>query len=384
MDPWAGRMRHFLSILVCAAVVFGCSAGEEDGGEAPRPESRVGEIDLEIGVRDGAEPYLFGSISGIAVDEQGRIFVADRQAHEIRVFGSDGTHQFTFGGQGEGPGELNQPCCLAWGPEGDLWVRDDRNRRYNRYRVSGTDVEPVNQIRMTHSHFGRRAATTFDEEGRLIDVGGRRVGESGESRDARIHRTPNDSTVREQLIPEPPADRIARFEVDRGNVRMFYTLPYGPTARDAHGPGGDWAFTITDRYEIVRFDAMGDTLHVIERSVEGPPLSEDEEARVEERLQQIAEQTDASVSEIPFGVPERKPPLDDLFFDENGRLWVQRSIADTTELAEADVYDAQGELVDVVRWPADVDLDGGFIRDSVAYGVRGGSETIPQVVRMRY
>src|SRR5687767_1702897 len=64
------------------------------------------EPELRIGALEGDGPDNFGSIKGIAVDDQDRIAVLDAQAQEIRIFGADGKHLRTFGGKGAGPGEL--------------------------------------------------------------------------------------------------------------------------------------------------------------------------------------------------------------------------------------------------------------------------------------
>lgn len=376
-------MNRALLFLICVPGLLAC-ASEEESADPPRPEPRVAEVDLTIGVAEGKEPYMFGRISGIAVDEQGRIFVADRQAHEVRVFDSEGTHLFSIGGQGEGPGQLNRPCCPAFGPKGHLWVRDEQNRRFNRYRLDGQQAKPAGQIRMTHSFFGLMTATTFDEKGRLVSVGGQRR-ESGLSRTVRRHRTLENETARKRLVPEAPDDRVPAFEFETGGGGTArYPQPMGPRAMHAHAPGGDWAFSITDRYEVVRFNAAGDTLHVIERSVQGPTLSSDERERTKKYLQRVAEQAGTNLGGLPFGVPDRKPPIGDLFFDAEGHLWVQRSVADTADHAEADVYDQNGELVDVVRWPKGIELGRGAIQDGVAYGIRGGRATAPRVVRLRY
>ena len=61
------------------------------------PELAIGEMEGEGG------PYLFGFISGLEVDPQGRIFVLDWQAQELRVFSPLGEHLLTIGGPGEGP-----------------------------------------------------------------------------------------------------------------------------------------------------------------------------------------------------------------------------------------------------------------------------------------
>lgn len=373
-------MRQLLAFLFGLLVLFGCSGGADESADAPRPEPRVAEIDLVIGEREGEEPYLFGDISGIAVDEQGRIFVADRQAHEIRVFSADGAFQFAIGGQGEGPGELNWPCCPAFGPDGHLWVRDVRNLRLNRYEVGADDAEPAGQVQMAVFQLVRHAPITFDEEGYLISFGDLRKTERAFPW-VRRHRTLDDSTVHTQPLPEVPEDRIIMYETERTTTNQ----PFGAYPQHAHAPGGEWAFSIGDRYEIARYNAQGDTLHVIERSYRGAKLSDAERERAEGSLEAIAERGETSVADLPFGVPDRKPPIRGLFFDRDGRLWVRRSVPDSMDVVEADVYNERGELVDVVRWPKGIGLGQGVIRDSVVYGRRFASEdSVPAVVRLRY
>lgn len=159
---------------------------------------------------------------------------------------------------------------------------------------------------MTHSVIGLNVPPTFNEGDHLIDVVGERRRE--EFRVARFHRTRDDSTVRTQLVPAAPEERAPVFRASTDAGSRYFHPTFGSTDLHAHGPGGDWAFTITDRYEVVRYDARGDTRLVIERPVEGPRLSEAEEARAEERLREITEKTESSRGEIPFGVPARRSP----------------------------------------------------------------------------
>ena len=113
------RATALMSVPVLLALCFGvgCAEGgtERSPGDVP---TFHGTVDLEFGEIEGEDPYLFTRIESIVEDTRGRLLVADLQSHEVRVFGSEGDFQFRFGGQGEGPGELTQPCCLAFGPEG--------------------------------------------------------------------------------------------------------------------------------------------------------------------------------------------------------------------------------------------------------------------------
>ena len=66
-----------------------------------------GEVELVIGsVLDGDPAYLFESVRALARDAEGRIYVADSGSRTVRVFDDGGTHVYSFGGRGEGPGEF--------------------------------------------------------------------------------------------------------------------------------------------------------------------------------------------------------------------------------------------------------------------------------------
>ncbi|NBB86818.1 MAG: hypothetical protein GVY12_11460 [Bacteroidetes bacterium] len=350
---------------------------------AERPDPVEATVDLELGEADGDAPYLFGRIAGVAVDDDGRIFVADRQGSTIRAYDAEGTYLYAVADMGEGPGEVNRPCCLAFGPEGHLWVRDDQNRRYARFAVTAAGGTPAGTVRIEHSMFGLAARTTFDAEGHLIDVGAAQPEGENASQRARLHRSMDNETVRTVFLPEAPEGRLPIYEAQIGGGVAFIPQPMGPREQHAHSPTGTWAHAITDTYTVTWLDAAGDTLHVLQRDVEGPALSDEERERADQSLRRWSEQLGVSRASFPFGVPERKPVLANIFFDTDGCLWVQRSVEDGAP-SEADVYTRDGTLAQVVQWPAGIDLSSGHLTADTLYGIRQDGDTFPQVVRLRY
>ncbi|MDE2753321.1 MAG: hypothetical protein OXI83_12155 [Gemmatimonadota bacterium] len=75
--------------------------------EGSRLEWTVGpEPSVNIGIAEGAEPYmLYGARDATRLND-GRIVVANAGTNELRVFDATGVHLATWGGRGEGPGEF--------------------------------------------------------------------------------------------------------------------------------------------------------------------------------------------------------------------------------------------------------------------------------------
>ena len=92
---------------------------------------------LRIGVLDGEGPYVFGSVRNVFPATQGRIWVMDSQAFELRLFNPDGSFVRAVGKQGGGPGEFAGRSPGAFpGPNEEVWVEDSL-RRWQRFNEEG-------------------------------------------------------------------------------------------------------------------------------------------------------------------------------------------------------------------------------------------------------
>lgn len=172
-------------------------------GIAATPDNRIFVADAELGfvvemdaAGKGVRVIGQGQLerpTGVAYDPQGgRLYVADTNAHDIKVFALDGTLLKTIGERGEGPGQFNFPTHLAYA-RGDLYVADTMNSRVqvlstaddrhrltvgarglyvgNMVRPKGVSVDSEGNIYVVESYFDH--LLVFDRDGRfLMAIGG--------------------------------------------------------------------------------------------------------------------------------------------------------------------------------------------------------------------
>ena len=381
-------MRRALLVLAGAGMLGACAGDTDDlptGDEAP---TRVGAPDLVIGETEGAEELIFSRISGLAVDRRGRIYVADLESHEVRAFTPDGRLAYRIGRRGQGPGELQEPCCLALrNDDRTLWVRDNGNLRYESFTLGDTSAAYGSMIRFAQRDRNRWSPLTFDADNTLIDIGSRPSNSPGETELVRFHLDTAGRVVREDTILRAPNDSVPRYTVQRklpNGFAIMYLWPlFGPGELHAHGPNGERARAVSSRYSIAWYGADGRLVRTIEQPREAPPLSEAERARSEQNIQDYMKRLSLPRGDIPFGVDDRKQPLDWLWFDQEGRLWVRLTVADG-ETPMAHVYSPEGKLLFTAQWPARTDLSSGAARGDVAYGIQRDSLDIQRVVRLRF
>jgi hypothetical protein len=77
---------------------------------------------LEIGLKEGENPYLLNRVMGATVTSQGTIVVANGGDCSIRAFGPDGKVVWVSGACGEGPEEFQRILGL-FGAGGQIYVR---------------------------------------------------------------------------------------------------------------------------------------------------------------------------------------------------------------------------------------------------------------------
>ena len=80
-------------------------------------------------------PGDFAKPSGVAVDAEGNLYVADTYNNRIEIFDADGQFVSTFGKAGDGPGYFARPKGVAIDGDGHIWVADgvqDRVQVFNK------------------------------------------------------------------------------------------------------------------------------------------------------------------------------------------------------------------------------------------------------------
>ena len=78
--------------------------------------------------------------SGVAVDADGHIVVADKNNHRVQVVRRDGSVVRVIGSEGTGPGQFKHPAGVAVDLEGNLVVGEFGNCRVQVLRRDGTFV----------------------------------------------------------------------------------------------------------------------------------------------------------------------------------------------------------------------------------------------------
>jgi len=80
-------------------------------------------------------PGDFSKPTGVAVDAEGNLYVADTMNNRIEIFDADGQFVSTFGKAGDGPGYFARPKGVAIDGDGHIWVADgvqDRVQVFNK------------------------------------------------------------------------------------------------------------------------------------------------------------------------------------------------------------------------------------------------------------
>lgn len=343
-----------------------------------------GRIDLRIGDSAGEDAELFGDVRGLELGADGRIWVADRQARNVRAFSPVGDPLLTLGGPGEGPGEFpDGPWSVALDPEGRLWVQSG-SWRFDVFSLGG---EPRWMRTLTVP--GR----SFRGDPVMFDGAGHPILRAYPPRGSRRHgthvRVATDGAVVEEVpLPESASpDRLGWGVLTHPGHSTPTRMPgrYSPLDLVASAPDGGFAHAVTDRYAIDLFDASGRRTGRIEREVEGPVLSSAERPAARVAADSLGRRAEAAGGDYrPPEERDRKPPIRNLWYDREGRLWVELWTAEQETTRRADVYDGTARLAFVAEWPEGVLLAGGAVRGRTALGVEKTALDVQRVVRVRF
>jgi DNA-binding beta-propeller fold protein YncE len=110
--------------------------------------------------------YAFWGPRGIAVDEDGNVYLADTGNKRIMVYEPDGTFIRQIGSGGPLEGQLDEPAGLAFGPDGLLYVADTWNQRIQVFTREGLFIRQW-YVEAWFAQSNERPYIAVDDQGRV-------------------------------------------------------------------------------------------------------------------------------------------------------------------------------------------------------------------------
>jgi len=228
----------------------------------------VGELDVQNQVLE--KP------SGIAVNSEGLIAVADNAKHCIMIFNKEGKYVRQLGHHGENPGELDNPVDVAYINDDEIIVADECNHRIQQLNVNtGNYVNCFGQKGTGEAEFHNPASVCLDGQGRIVVAEyvnsrvqvltkyGEPVLKFGDSGPEKLHHALGCVYYKNMLIVSDSKNgyvkvfdasgKFLRKIGDRGEADRQFTKPWGLCV-DKHGN-----ILVSDR----------DSKHVQQFSIEG-------------------------------------------------------------------------------------------------------------------
>lgn len=275
------------------------------------------EPEVRIGSPDASGPDQLHQVRDAAFLPGDRIAVVNGQTDEVRIFDMDGTHVWTLGGTGEGPGEFTQPWKVYPGPADSLLVVD----LY-------------------------RAVSVFDPEGRYVRrfVPGDQTGERQGSPQGRFGDGSLLLARSQRLDPDAMGilrtqTELLRVDLDGEVVRDLGLFDYQTVRRTTEPSqyvfGAQAHFTVHgltmlyapgDQFEVRVHDADGALERLIRLDAEPHPIAQsDRDAWIDAMVESNPNIPEQTLRDL-FGEvdsPSHFPYHGPLLMDDHDHLWVR-------------------------------------------------------------
>jgi len=303
--------------------------------------------DLRLGSLDDPGPEQFGRIGALSSDADGRIYVLDVLAQQVRVFGADGSYSHTVGNTGEGPGEFLAATDIAFAPDGTFWVTDPVMT--NRYSAFGPDGDFISSF--PRRTLGRGARGGFLDDGTYVDWA---VTYPDEREDvvagSRIVLWPIRLSENFATADTLPPLEFRQAMIEELGLPQVYFKPRLETFVAADG--GIW-FTGTDGYQLFRRSLAGDTTLAITLTVQAALIVDADRQRIRDNHRGRTDVLSAYLDALP----ETKPVMRGIFGDNAGHIFVIPELEGVPAGAALDVFLESGDYLGRMELP--VPISGG-------------------------
>ncbi len=334
---------------------------------------------------DAANPAtLFSRIRGALKLRDGTIAVLDAGSHQVRVFGTDGRFIRSFGRQGQGPGEFQQPWRLLRGRGDSLVIAELMSGTIQVFSPSGDSARPV------RVPYGSKTGTahllgTFADGDYLVIMNDLmrepQVGRNPLHSSLHVMTALGDSGVAlgkqistEQVFKDAGGGKLAQVD------NLFWAEPGWAGLSDSY------VWCLPREFECDVWSKSGRQTRIIRANARGAPIASGAYTELEAQgLRTATTERDSALVRRTIAEGDRPqffPILSLIRGDRKDRVWMREFLwrADATT-ARWLVFETTGKILGTVTLPADLwvfdigedyilgtDLDENDVQRVVMYG----------------
>jgi hypothetical protein len=322
-------MRLFLTLVLALAI----------DGPSVAAQPRPAEWQLRKVFAVGTEPdtSTLARVRSIQLLTDGRLLVVDAQAKSILAFDSAGRAKPALGRLGSGPAEYRSPYALA--VLGDtIAVLDPGNARIGLFGRDGGwrgswVVMPIT---------GGSTVRLYRVPGKeFYALGTRRL----ENRSVMTFIRHDVRGPRDTLAPAPAAQPSSAGVMCNGTDKgiHFFSTTFQSSHLRAPGPGGTILDADMDTYRIEQRSAAGAVVRTFAGSAARVPITDVEwDSAGAELAAFLKKDPKAECNRRALERPASKPAIRAFWWDDSGRLWVERYAAKGFAF---DVFNDRGVLI---------------------------------------
>lgn len=383
--------------LLCLLLLFaGCAsekpedlpehlAGIENLIMYPATQEPSGEIEIarDLSFTDNDDVFFGRMVDNIAVDDSGRVFIADLEENTVHTFDSDGSYLRRFGRSGQGPGEFEFISDLAIGG-GAIHILEPLRFRITLFDLESLEYIGQHDISLENRQDNQPEWLEFTREEQFIYRPSKLFVRPDGTYvllfyDGSVGALDNiDGRTYEVSVYDPETDEfqhdVLSFEYtgqilihEVGETRMaIFRVPYKRHSLFDYSNGKlvhGWSEEMLFRY----YDKNGEYQSAFYHSHRNMDLT------MNDVLTFYDGAGDQLISAIRSDEqPDTWPAIRSLTLDDENRLWVS-TFTDGMDHFEWKVLDEQGRLIATFLWPRNRELK--VVKNGLAYTMERDFET---------
>lgn len=287
---------------------------------------------------------VIGSVVGVLVDTDGRVYIGDYDANKIYVYHSDGSYLTSIGREGDGPGEFRRISQMRI--DSSLIHIFDRNQ----LKIDAFSLETFELVHTTLLDFEDERSTDLSRwmvnSFYLLEDGNYLVqfyipsspNNIDEEKTHRLYKISTDGKILSDIVLDLP---VGESLVDR-EIPLIMEAPY---SRKAHViVSGENLYKVwTEDLAIKKFSINGEYKSAFYYPAEKSRIDRSQilDMYENEMIRQVVRNAT---------LPDFWPAVHNFLIDDENRFWISK-IIDDRKVFEWWILEPNGELINQFTWP---------------------------------